>query len=127
MANKRVDDFDFSEFVKEFGHGETNRRAGEVLKKLILACQEARATGSLVLTFKVGALDGLAELKAKIDVKLPQRALDSRGPATLSVLIAFRASHLRTDSTSESDIHPSGRIRTCHAGFLASVAHHIVR
>lgn len=70
-----MDDFDFAEWFQEFGHGSANKQATELLSKLIPACQETGKAGTLTLTIRVGAVGGLAELKASIKTTVPQSPL----------------------------------------------------
>lgn len=72
-----TEDFDFALWLQEFGHGATNRQAGEQLARVVAACRETGKAGTLVLTLKVGAADNLAELKASIKTTLPQPSLPS--------------------------------------------------
>ena len=66
------EDFDFTSFLAEFGHGATNQQAGERMQSLVRACVEHSGKGKLVLTFDVKAADGLAEIKATLKTTEPQ-------------------------------------------------------
>ena len=68
-------DFDFAEWLKELGHGKLNRRLSKVLRRLTLACNQALVAGTagtIVLTLKVGAKGGMAEIKPLVKVTEPQ-------------------------------------------------------
>ena len=78
MAKPQDDDFDFSKFLEEFGHGATNKQATDRLQKLVKACQETGRKGKMVITFEVAAGAGpgaLAELRASIKTTEPQPTL----------------------------------------------------
>lgn len=67
--------FNFAEWLKELGHGKLNKRLSRILPKLALACDKAMvagATGTIVLTLKVGAKGGMAEVKPIVKVTEPQ-------------------------------------------------------
>lgn len=71
----KASDFDFAEWLKELGHGKLNKRLSKALPKLALACDKtmvAGATGTIVITLKVGAKGGMAEVKPTIKVTEPQ-------------------------------------------------------
>jgi hypothetical protein len=75
MAKPDDEDFDFSKFLEEFGHGATNKQASDRLRKLVKACQETGRKGNLVLRIEVAAGAGpgaLAELRASIKTTEPQ-------------------------------------------------------
>jgi hypothetical protein len=75
MAKPQDDDFDFSKFLEEFGHGATNKQASDRLRKLVKACQETSRKGKMVITIEVAAGAGpgaLAELRASIKTTEPQ-------------------------------------------------------
>lgn len=71
----QTENFDFADWLQEFGHGATNKQATDRLRELVAACQETGQKGSLQLTIKVGTAGGLAELKASIKTTVPQSAL----------------------------------------------------
>lgn len=68
----KTDDFTFTEFLAEFGHGATNQQAGDRMRSLVKACVEHSGKGKLVLTLDVKASDGLAEIKATLKTTEPQ-------------------------------------------------------
>jgi hypothetical protein len=75
MAKPDDEDFDFSKFLEEFGHGATNKQASDQLRKLVKACQETGRKGNMVLRFEVAAGAGpgaLAEFRASIKTTAPQ-------------------------------------------------------
>ncbi|HSR79123.1 MAG TPA: hypothetical protein VLN57_21295 [Xanthobacteraceae bacterium] len=68
-------DFDFAKWLAELGHGKLNKRLSKVLPKLVLACDRtmvAGATGTIVITLKVGAKGGMAQISPVIKVTEPQ-------------------------------------------------------
>lgn len=73
MAQKQEQDF--AEFVREFGHGSTNRTLTERLREVVAACSESNGKGSITLKIGVDAKQGLAELKVSVSVKKPEPAL----------------------------------------------------
>lgn len=77
MADPKYEDFDFSKWTAEFGHGVLNTQAGNALRKLMVACHDSRKKGKLTVTFEVAAVDGMAEIRAKIKVEVPQPGVPS--------------------------------------------------
>lgn len=78
-TNPQGEDFNFADFLAEFGHGSTNRQASEKLKEIVQACRETGCKGSLTIKISVGTSGGggntLAELRAKITVTKPEASL----------------------------------------------------
>ncbi len=72
---KTDDDFDFALWLQEFGHGATNKQLGNVTREVLQACRDNGGKGTITLTLKVGAADGLAELHASVKVSKPMPAL----------------------------------------------------
>ncbi|HUS27554.1 MAG TPA: hypothetical protein VMZ53_03575 [Kofleriaceae bacterium] len=78
MANNTNPDhekFDFAEFFAEFGKGATNRVASQRMQEIVKACSETGRKGKIVITLEVGAVGGVAELRAKISVTKPEPQL----------------------------------------------------
>jgi len=75
MGRPTDDDFNFALWLQEFGHGATNKQLGNVMREVIGACQANGGKGMINLTISIGALDGLAECKAKVKVTKPMAAL----------------------------------------------------
>lgn len=78
MANNTNPDeplFDFAEFLAEFGKGATNRVASQRMREIVKACTETGRKGSITIKLEVGAVGGVAELRAKISVTKPEPAL----------------------------------------------------
>lgn len=66
-------DFNFTDFLADFGHGATNQQAGQRIRSLVRACVEHGGKGKMTMTFDVKAgSDGLAEIKASIKTTEPQ-------------------------------------------------------
>ena len=69
------DDFDFGEWLKELSHGSANKQLGRALREVIAACRESGGKGSIVLTIKVAAGDGLADVAAEVKTTRPRPKL----------------------------------------------------
>lgn len=69
------DDFDFADWLKEFGHGATNRQMTKLLRDTVAACKETGKKGAITLKLTIGAADNLAELAASITAKRPESSL----------------------------------------------------
>jgi hypothetical protein len=65
-------DFEFSEFLKEFGHGVPNRILGERMREVIRACKQTGAKGSITIKIDMAAKSDLAEVKIGISSKRPE-------------------------------------------------------
>lgn len=70
-------DFDFSDWLKEHGHGDTNKVLTTKLKELLVACESVKGKGTINLTIEVGADRGMAEVSTKIKVTTPMPSLHS--------------------------------------------------
>jgi hypothetical protein len=68
-------DFNFAEFLAEFGKGATNRVASERMRDIVKACAETGRKGSITIKLEVGSAGGVAELRAKISYTKPEPAL----------------------------------------------------
>lgn len=68
-------EFDFADFLKEFGHGATNRVASQRLREVVQACATTGRKGAITIKLDIGAAGGVAELRAKISVTKPEPAL----------------------------------------------------
>lgn len=66
------EDFSFTDFLADFGHGATNQQLRERMQSLVRACTEHSGKGKLVLTFDVKGADGRAEIKASVKTTEPQ-------------------------------------------------------
>lgn len=75
MGAQVDEDFDFANFLAEFGKGTTNNVAGKRLREVVQACEKNGGKGKLTITFEIGVRGGMAELKAKVDSKRPEPAL----------------------------------------------------
>lgn len=69
------DDFDFGEWLKEFGRGATNKIAGDRLREIVAACETTGRKGSLSIKIEISAAAGLAEVRASVTCKKPEPAL----------------------------------------------------
>lgn len=69
------DEFDFAEFIREFGHGATNKQAGVKLREVVMACALTGKKGSLTISIAIGAGGGLAELRASVKTTKPEPPL----------------------------------------------------
>lgn len=71
------DDFDFADWLKEFGHGATNRQLGELLRETVAACRETGKKGSVTLrlAIDVGGADKIAAVAAECTAKRPHSSL----------------------------------------------------
>jgi hypothetical protein len=68
-------DDDFADWIKEHGHGDTNRQLTKVLREVILACDETNGKGTITLTMDLTSAKGMAEVSTKISVKTPMPPL----------------------------------------------------
>jgi hypothetical protein len=76
MALTQTDEeFDFAEWLQEFGCGATNRKLGQVLRETVAACRETGKKGSITLKISVGAGSEHAQLAADIKVTRPEPSL----------------------------------------------------
>jgi hypothetical protein len=77
MASKDTEPeaLDFSDVVRDLGHGATNSQASKLLAELVNNCEATGGKGTFVLTLKVGANAGLAEVAASIKTTSPQPKL----------------------------------------------------
>ncbi len=69
------DDFNFSDFLAEFGRGVPNRIMSDRLREIVRACNETGSKGSITLKLEIGAKGGMAELRASITAKRPEPGL----------------------------------------------------
>ncbi len=74
-TNPEAEAFNFADFLAEFGKGTTNRVASERMREIVKACTETGRKGSITIKLEVGAVGGVAELRAKISVTKPEPAL----------------------------------------------------
>lgn len=65
-------DFDFTEFLAEFGNGAINQQANERMRSLVRACITHKGKGKFTLTCDVKGGDGLVEIKASLKTTEPQ-------------------------------------------------------
>ena len=75
MAQAPQDELNFSDIVREFAHGTTDKIATERLREVIKACRETGAKGSITLKLSIDTKHGLAEVRAAISVKKPETSL----------------------------------------------------
>lgn len=68
-------EFDFAEWLKEFGHGAVNKQLGEKLREVIIACASTGKKGGVTLKIAAASLGGIAELRASVTVTKPEPAL----------------------------------------------------
>lgn len=66
---------DFSQFISEFAHGSVNKTATDKLREVVAACIETGQKGSVTIKINIGADGKLAELRAMISSKKPERGL----------------------------------------------------
>lgn len=74
-ANPESPQFDFAEFLAEFGKGATNRVASERMREVVKACAETGRKGAITIKLEIGSAGGVAELRAKISVTKPEPSL----------------------------------------------------
>ncbi len=76
MANEpEPEALDFSDIIRDLGHGATNKQASRLLAELVNACEATGGKGKLTLTISVGAGGGLAEIAASAKATVPQPKL----------------------------------------------------
>jgi len=75
MANDDDGALDFADVLRDLGHGAANKQASRLIAELVKACTETGGKGTLTLTVKVGAADGLAELAVTAKATVPQPKL----------------------------------------------------
>ncbi len=78
MALTQTDEeFDFAEWLQEFGHGATNRQLAELLRDTVAACRETGKKGSITLklAIDVGGADKIATVAAECSAKRPHSSL----------------------------------------------------
>ena len=65
-------EFDFTEFLAELGHGAINQQAGQRVRSLVRACIEHGGRGKMTVTIDVKAgSNGLVEVKAGVKATEP--------------------------------------------------------
>lgn len=74
-ANPDGDEFNFADFLAEFGKGATNKVASQRMREIVKACTETGRKGAITIKIEVGAAGGVAELRAKISVTKPEPQL----------------------------------------------------
>jgi hypothetical protein len=77
MASKDTEPeaLDFSDVIRDLGHGATNSQASKLLAELVNACEETGGKGKITLTISVAANGGLAEIAATAKAMVPQPKL----------------------------------------------------
>lgn len=74
-TNPEAEEFNFADFLAEFGKGATNKLASQRLREIAVACAKTGSKGSLTIKFMIGVVGGVAEVRAKISTSAPEPAL----------------------------------------------------